>query len=363
MYSAGKDVRNVKTSGSADQVEEAKVAHPFVSIIIPSYNSGSLLNDTLQCCLKIKGPTVEILVVDDQSTDGTPERVERDYPSVRLYRLSENSGSGAAGRNLGISLAKGRYIKFLDHDDLLLPRGFRAECDEAERTNADIVMSRWGVVPIDAEGCFQRSGLKVFSPPDPSRLIEAVLNEDPIPFTSAVLYKRYFIQSELWDADASTIDDFDWFCRMATRAPRSTSVNTISYYWRLHPHSAQSREKQAGTLYHRYMSIRYNVYRKVEMELIRSGDLTPERKRLLANAYYKFMPFLAQGRSHEWRKLLDRIYELDPHFVVDAEREPDPMIRRFIKVFGLPSFLSTYGFFKRIANRSSISTGSILRRP
>jgi hypothetical protein len=111
------------------------------------------------------------------------------------------------------------------------------------------------------------------------------------------------------------------------------------------------------------MSIRYNVYRKVEMELIRGGGLTPERKRLLANAYYKFMPFLAQSGSHDWRKLLDRIYELDPHFVVDAEREPSPMIRRFIRVFGLFSFLSTYGFFKRIANRSSISTGSILRRP
>lgn len=340
------------------------VPDPLVSIVIPSYNSGNLLNDTLQSCLKINGPTVEILVVDDQSTDGTPERVARDYPSVRLYRLPDkNSGSGAAGRNLGIRLAKGRYIKFLDHDDLLLARGFRAECDEAERTNADIVMSRWGVVPIDADGRFQRSDVKVFSPPDPSRLIEAVLSEVPIPFTSAVLYKRSFIQSELWDAHAATIDDFDWFCRMATRAPQSTSVNTISYYWRLHPNSAQSREKQAERLYDNYMSIRYDVFKKVEMQLARGGNLTPERKRLLANTYYKFMPFLAQGGSHEWRDLLDRIYELDPDFVVDAEREPDPMIRRFIRVFGLPSFLSTYGFVKRIAKRSSVSTGSILRRP
>lgn len=111
------------------------------------------------------------------------------------------------------------------------------------------------------------------------------------------------------------------------------------------------------------MTIRYDVFKKVETQLLRGGNLTPERKRLLANAYYKFMPFLAQSGSHEWPKLLDRIYELDPDFVVNAEREPDPLIRRFIRVFGLPSFLSTYGFFKRIANRSSISTGSILRRP
>lgn len=214
-------------------------------------------------------------------------------------------------------------------------------------------MSRWGVAPIDDEGRFLRSGLKLFSPPEPSRLIEAILGGESIPFTSAVLYKRSFIQSELWDAKAATIDDFDWFCRVAMRGGIVSRVDAISYFWRQHSRSVQIQEKLAGTLFHRFMTIRYDVYRKIEESLVCSNALTAGRKKLLARTYYKFLTFLAQSGSPQWRELLEKIYRLDPEFVVDQEREPDPRIRGLVRAFGLPSFLAAYGFLKRIGSPSA----------
>ena len=113
-------------------------SQPFVSIIIPTYNGGTLIEETLSSCLKIRGVSLEIIVIDDGSTDGTPERLTQRFPSIRLHPLTTNSGSGSAGRNAGLSLARGHYVKFLDHDDLIQPRGFKVECQEAMRTDADI---------------------------------------------------------------------------------------------------------------------------------------------------------------------------------------------------------------------------------
>ena len=84
---------------------------PKVSIIIPTYNGGDWLLDTIQSCL-IQNVSKEVIVVDDASTDGTPQRVASHFPSVVLIQLSENSGSGSFGRNTGLETANGQYETF-----------------------------------------------------------------------------------------------------------------------------------------------------------------------------------------------------------------------------------------------------------
>lgn len=328
------------------------VESPFVSIIIPSYNSGSLIDEALSACLKIKEISIEILVIDDASTDGTPEHIERSFPGVKLHRLPRNSGSGAAGRNWGLRLAKGRYIKFLDHDDLLQPRGFKAECLEALRSGADIVMSRWGVVSMRSDGLFCRRDLKLMTPPEPSRLIEAILQGETVPFTAAALYKRSLIGDEKWDARAATIDDFDWFCRMALKAGTVARVDAISYYWRRHASSIQGRSVGDGTLFEKWMLIRYFVYQKLEHQLSVAGLLGPVRRRLLARTYYGFLRYFARIDPGESRQLLHHIYQLDPEFTVDSSCEPGAKARRLIQLFGLPFFLRCYGLLGRSGARS-----------
>jgi glycosyltransferase involved in cell wall biosynthesis len=323
---------------------------PFVSIIIPTYNSGLLIEETLSSCLKICGVSLEILVIDDGSTDGTPDRVIQKFPSVKLHRLPGNSGSGSAPRNAGLAMAKGHYIKFLDHDDLIQPRGFKAEYLEAIRSDADLVMARWGVVPIRENGLFCKEQCKLYAPPDPERLIEAILNGERTPFTASVLYKRSYVADEMWDGEVAIIDDFDWFCRMAIKGGKATTVDAVAYFWRLHPNSIQGRSLGDASLYQKLIFARAKVYLKLQQKLSKLGQLTNSRKRLLTRRYYSFLRCFARYDQAECRLLLARIRQLDPDFTVDGASEPDPKARWLIRRFGLASFLAAYGVSRRCAD-------------
>lgn len=89
---------------------------PKVSIVIPAYNSGVLLRDTLAGIQRQTFQDFEIIVVDDGSEDETQEIVTSTDPGIRYFRQA-NQGPAVA-RNLGVSLARGEFIAFCDHDDI-----------------------------------------------------------------------------------------------------------------------------------------------------------------------------------------------------------------------------------------------------
>ena len=93
---------------------------PLLSVVIPSYNAGIYIAECLHSVLAQQDcPPFEVIVVDDGSTDGTAELVERDFPTVRLIR-KPNGGPGSA-RNLGVDHARTDVIVFIDADDIMLP--------------------------------------------------------------------------------------------------------------------------------------------------------------------------------------------------------------------------------------------------
>ncbi len=94
---------------------------PLVSVILPAYNAERFLGRALRSALAQTYPHLEIIVVDDGSTDRTAE-VIRSFTDARVRSLSQpNRGQGAA-RNLGIRESAGRYLTFLDADDVYLPQ-------------------------------------------------------------------------------------------------------------------------------------------------------------------------------------------------------------------------------------------------
>jgi len=329
---------------------------PFVSIIIPTYNGGQKLESTLGTCLKIRGIRFEILLIDDGSTDGTPDRIEKRFPAVKLVRLTTNSGSGARGRNIGLDMATGTYVKFLDHDDLIQPKGFKIECQEALQSDADIVISRWGVARINEAGLFDQLDRRVFSPPDPNRLVEAILLGEPTPYTAAALYKRSLILGEKWDANQTMIDDFDWFCRMAIKDCKVVRVGSISYFWRLHSDSFQGRGHHNATIYQDLMFARFSVYEKLEQQLRACHRMNPLREQLLAKRYYQILRCLARFDQANCDRLLEKIYCLDPYFVVDSTCEPDTWALWLIRRVGLSNFLVAYGRLRRLGDVFSPSS-------
>lgn len=94
---------------------------PLVSAVIPTYNRGHVVERAIASVLEQTYRPIEIIVVDDGSTDDTAERMERvRAPELAYIRTPTNAGASAA-RNLGISKARGDFVAFLDVDDEWLP--------------------------------------------------------------------------------------------------------------------------------------------------------------------------------------------------------------------------------------------------
>jgi glycosyltransferase involved in cell wall biosynthesis len=90
-----------------------------VSVVIPAYNSARYIGKTLDSVMNQSYPELEIILVDDGSTDNTKD-VIKPYLDKIVYFFQENSGGPASPRNVGVALATSNYISFLDSDDLMM---------------------------------------------------------------------------------------------------------------------------------------------------------------------------------------------------------------------------------------------------
>jgi glycosyltransferase involved in cell wall biosynthesis len=132
-----------------------------ISLIIPAYNRADLIGHTLASLLNQTLPADEIIVVDDGSTDGTLEAVEREFevfrrqysasspsairhpplPHLRLIQQA-NAGPGAA-RNRGFAESKGEFIHFFDSDDIAAPNKHEVQVRALQEGGADIAYGPW----------------------------------------------------------------------------------------------------------------------------------------------------------------------------------------------------------------------------
>ena len=105
---------------------------PLLSVVIPTWNRAHIVCEAIESAFAQRIGQVEVIVVDDGSTDNTVEVLEKSFGSwIRLLRLPRRRGAGAA-RNAGIGLATGKLIAFLDSDDLWLPGKLDAELSVLE---------------------------------------------------------------------------------------------------------------------------------------------------------------------------------------------------------------------------------------
>jgi glycosyltransferase involved in cell wall biosynthesis len=114
-----------------------------VSVVVPTYRSGDGLDRLISSldAQTLPASEFEVIFVDDGSPDDTFERLQRiasTRPNVRLERI-ENSGWPCRPRNVGTDLARGEYVAYMDHDDLLYPDALRGAYDYAVANGADVV--------------------------------------------------------------------------------------------------------------------------------------------------------------------------------------------------------------------------------
>ncbi|MGM8360835.1 glycosyltransferase family 2 protein [Flavobacterium sp. ARAG 55.4] len=124
---------------------------PLVSVIIPTFNSEKYISDTIQSVQNQSYQNWEVIIVDDASTDETQTIITPFLTNKRIkfYSLEKNSGTGVA-RNLAVSKASGKYISFLDADDLWKPEKLEKQINFMQKQKLPFTFSFYDC--IDDEG-------------------------------------------------------------------------------------------------------------------------------------------------------------------------------------------------------------------
>lgn len=131
------------------QVNQNRNFEPLVSVIIPTYNCGKYIEQSIESALKQTYKNVEIIVVDDGSTDDTQEKLIQFGKNVNCIR-KKNEGTSKA-RNIGMGYSKGEYLAFLDADDLWHPRKLKLQIECFHKVK-DIGLVFTDFSRIDMEG-------------------------------------------------------------------------------------------------------------------------------------------------------------------------------------------------------------------
>lgn len=219
----------------------------LVSVVIPTFNAVGFLPTAIESVLEQTYKNIEVVVVDDGSTDETAETV-RKYPVT--YIKIEHSGGPATPRNVGIEKAMGELVAFLDSDDIWLPKKLEKQVNFMEKGRFDFVSSDAGVIDergkrtkksyLEHLGKLKSLGYDAF--PE--------LYKRNFVVTSSVLVKRIiFDRAGLFDQSPELVgvEDYDLWLRTAARGAKFGFLRESSLLYR----------DRAGSLSVRVQSLNY----------------------------------------------------------------------------------------------------------
>ncbi|EFL84529.1 hypothetical protein HMPREF0326_02888 [Desulfovibrio sp. 3_1_syn3] len=205
-----------------------------VSVIVPFYNAAPWLERCLKSLLAQYLRELEIILVDDASTDASPKIAERytgRYPDrIRYLRQESNMGPGAA-RNVGLSLARGEYVGFVDADDMAEPEMFSSLYATARKTGAQVAvcgiyLSRDGreheILPgyiCDAQNLFKN--VRLFPSP-----------------CNKIFQRNYLIMIEANFPLSRMSEDMAFVFKIIVNSPRIVYINRPLYRYLTHSSSA-----------------------------------------------------------------------------------------------------------------------------
>jgi glycosyltransferase involved in cell wall biosynthesis len=190
---------------------DSQPANLSVSVIIPTYNRAKYIRDAVESALNQTRVPDEILIIDDGSTDNTPEILAR-YPApVRVIR-QQNRGRSAA-RNVGLDQARGDAIMFLDSDDMLLPTNIE-HCTAAMSKSARIGVVYSDALIVDHQGAAVELYTEAMPGARPSGLVLGELSRRCF-LTVSSLVRRSALEGIRFDQSMNFAEDYDFWRRLA----------------------------------------------------------------------------------------------------------------------------------------------------
>jgi glycosyltransferase involved in cell wall biosynthesis len=250
----------------------------LVSVVIPCFNAEATIRHTIECVLTQTWPNLEIIVVDDGSTDGSTG-VLLSFENKITTEFSSHQGVSAA-RNRGTALAAGAYIQYLDADDLLAPEAIEQRLSALRSSGADIAYSDWQRFETSTDG--ERHLGEIVA-----RRIEDISLDSEIACATAfwappaaLLYRRHVVDAiGGWNERLPIIQDARFLFDAAHRSFCFVHVPGVSAFYRTGGASLSSGNQGRFML---------DVYRNaIEIHSIwqAAGTLTAPRKAALAGAF------------------------------------------------------------------------------
>lgn len=237
--------------------KRAGEAHPCptVSVVVPTHNMGHFLDSALQSVLCQSYRDFEIIVVDDGSTDNTSEVLVPYSLNAIIRCLRQEKRGPSAARNTGIKAARGRYIAFLDADDIWLPSKLdRQMAAVRQHPEASVVYCRFQYMDVHGKllACSTGWVLKRAQ----ATLYEELMYRNVISGSdSAVLVSAPDLMDVgLFDESLSSCEDQDLWRRLALKHQFCLLEDEVLVYIRQHPGSIQANLTQMTLGRLRYLS-------------------------------------------------------------------------------------------------------------
>lgn len=273
----------------------------MVSVCIPAHNCGQYISDTLQCLAVQTYKNIEIVVVDDGSTDPT-KQIVKDFPADNICLFCQESKGAAAARNEAYRKCTGDYIKFMDSDDLINPDMIESQVKLALENEGGIISAKWGrfynndinTIKLNPEECWQTL-------PPAEWLCSSWKNGTSMTQAGLFLIPRTTIEKAgLWDEELTLIDDLDFFARAILKSKSMVFDPNSTLYYRSGNHNSLSNHKTKTAI----------------ISAFRSIDQATENL-LLANPGPKAL----EACANVWQRLIYDLYPEYPELVKAAQHK------------------------------------------
>ncbi len=248
------------------------MSHPLVSIIIPSYNSKSYLKEAVASALNQSYKPIEIIVVDDGSTDNTNDLfLEFEKQGVKCFSIDNGGASNA--RNYGLSKATGDYIQFLDADDILAPSKIEKQLELMITHQADLSYTPWVNFKNDiiaAEKQFKFSHLDHSINRTGKELLISFGMDNWFILTVSWLVKKELIQKAgYWNPAKCPNDDGEYFSRVLFWAEQVVCCNGVLAFYRETTNDSLSKLNSETKI-----EASYKSYQQIEALMLTCSDIS-----------------------------------------------------------------------------------------
>jgi len=213
---------------------------PLVSIVIPAYNAERYLAETISSALGQTWTNTEIIVVDDGSQDNSLP-IAKKFEAGNVQIISQQNKGASAARNLGLKKAKGKYIQFLDADDMISPDKIAVQVEALEKepgkiAACSIAMFTDGSYHIDS-GASPRDEPFIYSTSD---VVDFLIDlyggykrrGSMIGIHSWLVPADIIEKSGPWNESLTVDDDGEFFCRVVLNSAGIVKTDGLSYYRR-----------------------------------------------------------------------------------------------------------------------------------